>query len=66
MTDLSLTAAELEEKLDELLESVLSSRRTAAPLAEFERPQQDFTLRWVDNVRKLPLKVSDIYRRLTL
>ena len=56
MTDLSLTAAELEEKLDELLESVLSSRRTAAPLAralaEFERTEQDFALRWVDIIAK--------------
>ncbi|MBI3575830.1 MAG: nitric oxide reductase activation protein [Gammaproteobacteria bacterium] len=52
----SLTAAELEERLDELLESVLSSRRTAAPLAralaEFERPRQDFALRWVDIIAK--------------
>ena len=51
-----LTAAELEERLDELLESVLSSRRTAAPLAralaEFERPRQDFALRWVDIITK--------------
>jgi nitric oxide reductase NorD protein len=51
-----LIAAELEEKLDELLESVLSSRRTAAPLAcalaELRRAQQDFTLKWVDIIAK--------------
>ena len=51
-----LTAAELEERLDELLESVLSSRRTAAALAralaELRRAQQDFTLKWVDIIAK--------------
>ena len=56
MTDLSLTTTELEEKLDELLESVLSSRRTAAPLAralaEFERTEQDVALCWVDIIAK--------------
>ena len=51
-----LTAAELEERLDELLESVLSSRRTAAPLAralaEFGRSEQDFALGWADIIAK--------------
>jgi nitric oxide reductase NorD protein len=52
----SLTAAELEARLDEALDPVLSSRRTAAPLAkalaELERTQQDFVLRWVDIITK--------------
>ncbi len=56
MSGKSLTAAELEVKLDESLDPVLSSRRTAAPLAkalaEFERAQQDFVLRWVDIIAK--------------
>jgi len=56
MTDRSLTAAELETRLDEALDAVLSSRRTAAPLAkalaEFERAQQEFVLKWVDIVTK--------------
>ena len=51
-----LTAAELEAILDESLDPVLSSRRTAAALArrlaEFERAQQDFVLRWVDIIAK--------------
>ena len=51
-----LTAAELEARLDEALDAVLSSRRTAAPLAkalaEFERAQQEFVLKWVDIVTK--------------
>ena len=46
-----LTAAELEERLDEALDPVLSSRRTAQPLAaELEplaRNLQDFALHWV-------------------
>ncbi|MDP2706392.1 MAG: hypothetical protein Q8O70_02660, partial [Burkholderiales bacterium] len=51
-----LTAAELEARLDEALDPVLSSRRTAAPLARalagIERPQQDFVLKWVDIIVK--------------
>lgn len=47
-----LTAAELDHKLDALLNPVLSSRRTAAPLAAalapLDRALQDFTLHWVD------------------
>ena len=50
------TAAELEARLDESLDPVLSSRRTAAALArrlaEFERGQQDFVLHWVDIIAK--------------
>ena len=46
-----LSARELEERLDEALDAVLSSRRTAHPLAlrlaPLERERQDFTLHWV-------------------
>lgn len=56
MTGKPLTAVELEERLDEYLDPVLSSRRTAAPLAqalaEFDRAQQDFVLYWVDIIAK--------------
>jgi nitric oxide reductase NorD protein len=56
MSDKPLSAAELESKLDESLDPVLSSRRTAAPLATalagFSRERQDFTLRWVDIIAK--------------
>lgn len=50
------TAAELEERLDEILDPVLSSRRTATGLAtqlqDFERDQQEFVLRWVGIIAK--------------
>jgi nitric oxide reductase NorD protein len=56
MADQPLTATELEARLDEALDPVLSSRRTAAPLAKalapFERGQQDFVLKWVDVIAK--------------
>ncbi|MEW6330877.1 MAG: hypothetical protein AB1560_05385 [Pseudomonadota bacterium] len=56
MSAQALTVAELEARLDEALDPVLSSRRTAAPLAralaEVERAQQDFVLRWVDIIVK--------------
>ena len=56
MSNKPLTATELEARLDEALDAVLSSRRTAAPLAkalaELERAQQDFVLRWVDIITK--------------
>jgi len=46
-----LGTRELEERLDEALDAVLSSRRTAHPLAlglaPLERERQDFTLHWV-------------------
>ena len=46
-----LSTAQLEERLDEALDPVLSSRRTAQPLASglatLERELQDFTLHWV-------------------
>lgn len=45
MTAPPLTEAELYGRLDYLLSPVLSSRRTAAPLA---RPQQDFVLHWIE------------------
>ncbi|MDP1674680.1 MAG: hypothetical protein Q8L65_16390 [Burkholderiales bacterium] len=47
-----LNAKELREKLDYLLGPVLSSRRSAMPLAEaiavFDRPSQDFMLHWIE------------------
>ncbi len=52
----SLSATDLEEKLDEYLDPVLSSRRTAtglaAALAEFNRNQQEFVLRWIGIIAK--------------
>ena len=46
------TAAVLDTRLDYLLSPVLSSRRTAAPLARLlaplERSQQDFVLHWIE------------------
>ena len=46
-----LTAPELEQRLDEALDPVLSSRRTAQPLAAklepLARDRQDFALHWV-------------------
>jgi nitric oxide reductase NorD protein len=48
----SLTEAALDDLLDALLNPVLSSRRTAAPLARalapLERALQDFALHWVE------------------
>ncbi len=47
-----LSAAELGKRLDYLLGPVLSSRRTAAPLAQalsaLDRQQQDFVLHWIE------------------
>jgi nitric oxide reductase NorD protein len=51
-SDTPLTESELDDCLDALLNPVLSSRRTAAPLAHalasLPRAPQDFTLHWVD------------------
>ncbi len=51
-----LTAAELDHQLDALLNPVLSSRRTAKPLAAalapLQREQQAFTLHWVEIVAR--------------
>jgi nitric oxide reductase NorD protein len=53
---LPLSAQTIEEKLDECLDAVLSSRRTATGLANtlaaFEREQQDFVLAWVEIIAK--------------
>lgn len=50
--DAPLPLTELTQQLDYLLSPVLSSRRTAAPLAELlaplNRTQQDFVLHWVE------------------
>ena len=52
MSNRPLNVAEIEDRLDELLDPVLTSRRTATPLARAlagcERMQQDFVLNWVD------------------
>jgi len=51
-----LIAAELHNKLDYLLSPVLSSRRTAAPLAASLAPlmyeQQDFVLHWIEVINR--------------
>jgi nitric oxide reductase NorD protein len=51
-----LTAAELHHRLDALLNPVLSSRRTAAPLAialaPLNRTRQDFALHWVEIIAR--------------
>lgn len=51
-----LTPAELEARLDESLDPVLSSRRTAPTIAEalagLDRTQQDFVLHWTGVVAK--------------
>lgn len=56
VADTPLTDAALEERLDYLLSPVLSSRRTAAPLAAplsaLSRATQDFTLRWVEIISR--------------
>ena len=54
-----LTAHQLEERLDEALDPVLSSRRTAQPLAlklaPLARELQDFALHWVNVIARKPL-----------
>jgi nitric oxide reductase NorD protein len=56
MTGRPLIAEEFEERLEEHVDAVLSSRRTAARpalrLAEFDRTRQDFVLKWVDTIAK--------------
>ena len=51
-----LTARQLEERLDEALDPVLSSRRTAQPLAlklaPLTRELQDFALHWVNVIAR--------------
>lgn len=52
----ALTAAQVEERLDELLGAVLSSRRTATEPAKtmsaLTRPEQDFALHWAGVIAK--------------
>ncbi|NJO14678.1 MAG: nitric oxide reductase activation protein [Thioploca sp.] len=52
----ALTADQMEEYLDEFLVSVLSSRRTAAGIAQMlakcARPQQEFVLHWVEAIAR--------------
>jgi nitric oxide reductase NorD protein len=52
MINAPLSAADLVKRLDYLLGPVLSSRRSATPLAQalskLDRPQQDFVLHWVE------------------
>lgn len=56
MPSLPLTEAELEDRLDQHVEAVLSIRRTArgpaAQLATLARPQQEYVLGWVATVAK--------------
>ena len=56
MQPLPLTEAELEDRLDQHVEAVLSIRRTArgpaAQLATLARPQQEYVLGWVATVAK--------------
>ena len=51
-----LTAAELNQRLDAMLNPVLSSRRTAQPLAQalatLTHSQQNFTLHWVEIIAR--------------
>lgn len=51
-----LTVAQIEDKLEDQLDAVLSSRRTAEPLAQalalLRREQQDFVLHWVSVIVK--------------
>ena len=56
MTAPPLTETELYNRLDYLLSPVLSSRRTAAPLAQLlaplARPQQEFVLHWIEVIAR--------------
>lgn len=55
MREPPLSADDIEARLDEALDPVLSSRRTATALARAlaaaERGQQDFALKWVDIIQ---------------
>ncbi|MFZ5556417.1 MAG: nitric oxide reductase activation protein NorD [Pseudomonadota bacterium] len=61
-SELPLQFAELEDWLDELLNPVLSSRRTASGLARalapLTRRDQDFALHWVDVIGKSNHKLA--------
>ncbi|TSA40964.1 MAG: hypothetical protein D4R58_02110, partial [Betaproteobacteria bacterium] len=73
-----LGAHQLEERLDEALDPVLSSRRTAQPLAlrlaPLERELQDFTLHWVGVIARTSSEMAyqfaalapDVLRRFDL
>ncbi len=56
MTISTMTVTELEQHIDYLLSPVLSSRRTATPLARtlaaLEQPQQDFALHWIEVITR--------------
>ena len=56
MSDRPLNAEQIEERLEEHVDAVLSSRRTAAGpaqrLAELDRSRQDFVLKWVGIIAK--------------
>jgi nitric oxide reductase NorD protein len=56
MSDNRLRVEQIEQALDEQLDAVLSSRRNARGLAQalanFERREQDFVLRWVSVIAK--------------
>ena len=54
--NIRLSASQVEERLEDILGAVLSSRRTASKpaqnLSELERPVQDFALHWAGVVAK--------------
>jgi nitric oxide reductase NorD protein len=69
MSDKPFQIDKIEEKLDEYLDAVLSSRRSAHglayALAQFARPQQAFVLRWVDIIAKTNAELAYQFARRT-
>ncbi len=64
MSDQPLTAAEIEERLDVVLDAEMTSRRTTAlaqALAPLTRAQQEFVLRWADVVAKTNTEVAHLF-----
>ena len=63
-----LSTRELEERLDEALDAVLSSRRTAQPLAlglaPLDREWQDFALHWVSVIARTSSEMAYRSQRL--
>ncbi len=62
MSEKPLTAAEIEARLDEPLDPVLSSHRrmavAARDLAELARPQQEFVLHWVGVIARTNVEMA--------
>jgi nitric oxide reductase NorD protein len=69
MFDRPLHIDKIKEKLDEYLDAVLSSRRSAHGLAnaltQFARPEQEFVLRWVDIIAKTNAELAYQFARRT-